>query len=142
LLDDLDRLEPTWPDRVVTAQRNWIGRSEGAHVEFTLHLADGTDRPVTVYTTRPDTLYGATFMVVAADAALAGEIVAPERREAFEAYLAETRKASDIDRLSTERPKTGVDLGVRATNPVSGEQVPAWASDYLLAGCRTSTSLA
>lgn len=142
LLDDLDRLEPTWPDRVVNAQRNWIGRSEGAHVEFTLHLADGSDRPVTVYTTRPDTLYGATFMVVAADAALAAEIVAPQQREAFETYLAETRKASDIDRLSTERPKTGVDLGVRATNPVSGEQVPVWASDYVLADYGTGAIMA
>src|SRR5699024_131738 len=142
LLDDLDRLEPTWPDRVVNAQRNWIGRSEGAHVEFTLHLADGSDRPVTVYTTRPDTLYGATSMVVAADAALAAEIVAPQQREAFETYLAETRKASDIDRLSTERPKTGVDLGVRATNPVSGEQVPVWASDYVLADYGTGAIMA
>ncbi|QOR69259.1 leucine--tRNA ligase [Ruania alkalisoli] len=142
LLDDLDGLASTWPDRVVTAQRNWIGRSEGAHVDFTLHLADGSDRVVTVYTTRPDTLYGATFMVVAADAALAADIVAPERREAFEAYLAQTRKASDIDRMSTERPKTGVDLGVTATNPVSGERVPVWASDYVLADYGTGAIMA
>ncbi|UFU01763.1 leucine--tRNA ligase [Ruania suaedae] len=142
LLDDLETLAPTWPDRVVTAQRNWIGRSEGAHVDFTLHLADRTDRDVRVYTTRPDTLYGATFMVVAADAALAAEIVAPQQREAFETYLSETRKASDIDRMSTERPKTGVDLGITASNPVSGEQVPVWASDYVLADYGTGAIMA
>ncbi|HET6166056.1 MAG TPA: leucine--tRNA ligase [Marmoricola sp.] len=142
LLDDLDVLAPTWPDRVVTAQRNWIGRSEGAHVDFELHLADGSTRPLTVYTTRPDTLFGATFMVVAADAALASEIVAPEQRAAYDAYLAATRMATDIDRLSTERPKTGVPLGVTATNPVNGEQVPVWASDYVLADYGTGAIMA
>ena len=100
LLDGLDELESTWPDRVVTAQRNWIGRSEGAHVTFTL----STGHDIDVYTTRPDTLYGATFMVVAADAALAAEIVHPDRAEALEDYLVEVRKASDIDRLATDRP--------------------------------------
>ena len=93
LLDNLDALEPTWPDRVITAQRNWIGRSEGAHVNFEV---DGGE-PLTVYTTRPDTLFGATFMVVAADAKLAGDLVTDEQRPAYEAYLEEVRKASDID---------------------------------------------
>jgi leucyl-tRNA synthetase len=142
LLDDLDVLEATWPDRVVTAQRNWIGRSEGAHVDFELHLADGGSRPLTVYTTRPDTLFGATFMVVAADAPLAGEIVAPQHRAAYEEYLATTRKASDIDRMSTERPKTGVPLGVTATNPVNGQQIPVWAADYVLADYGTGAIMA
>jgi leucyl-tRNA synthetase len=142
LLDDLDVLAPTWPDRVVTAQRNWIGRSEGAHVDFELHLADGSTRPLTVYTTRPDTLFGATFMVVAADAPLAKEIVAPEQQAAYEAYLEETRKASEIDRMSTERPKTGVPLGVTATNPVTGEQIPVWAADYVLADYGTGAIMA
>ncbi|MFZ2504206.1 MAG: leucine--tRNA ligase [Nocardioides sp.] len=142
LLDGLDELGPTWPDRVVTAQRNWIGRSTGAHVDFTMHLADGTDRVVTVYTTRPDTLFGATFMVIAADAALAGELCAPEQRAAYDAYLIETRRASDIDRLSTDRPKTGVDLGITATNPVNGERVPVWASDYVLADYGTGAIMA
>jgi leucyl-tRNA synthetase len=142
LLDDLDVLEATWPDRVVTAQRNWIGRSEGAHVDFELHLADGGSRPLTVYTTRPDTLFGATFMVVAADAPLAGEIVAPQHRAAYEEYLAATRKASDIDRMSTERPKTGVPLGVTATNPVNGQQIPVWAADYVLADYGTGAIMA
>lgn len=141
LLDGLDELEKTWPDRVVTAQRNWIGRSEGAHVTFTLGTAAG-DRDVEVYTTRPDTLYGATFMVVAADAALAAEIVHPDRAQALEDYLVEVRKASDIDRLATDRPKTGVDLGITATNPVSGEQVPVWASDYVLADYGTGAIMA
>ena len=117
LLDDLDDLAPTWPERVITAQRNWIGRSEGAHVTFPV---EGHDDRSTVYTTRPDTLFGATFMVVAADAALAGELVTDEQRPAYDAYLEEVRKASDIERLSTDRPKTGVFLGVHATNPVTG----------------------
>jgi leucyl-tRNA synthetase len=141
LLDGLDELENTWPDRVVTAQRNWIGRSEGAHVSFTLHTAAG-ERDLDVYTTRPDTLYGATFMVVAADAALAAEIVHPDRTQALEDYLVEVRKASDIDRLATDRPKTGVDLGITATNPVSGEEIPVWASDYVLADYGTGAIMA
>ncbi len=81
-------------------------------------------------------------MVVAADAPLAGELVAPEQRQALEDYLVEVRKASDIDRLSTDRPKTGVDLGVTATNPVNGEQIPVWASDYVLADYGTGAIMA
>ncbi|WP_300645770.1 leucine--tRNA ligase [Nocardioides sp.] len=130
LLDGLDELERTWPDRVVTAQRNWIGRSEGAHVDFAIQ---GREEPVTVYTTRPDTIFGTTFMVVAVDAALAEELVTDAQRPAFEAYREEVRKASEIERLATDRPKTGVDLGVTATNPVTGEQIPVWATDYVLA---------
>ena len=122
LLDDLDDLAPTWPERVINAQRNWIGRSEGAHVTFP--RSTGRDEPIAVYTTRPDTLFGATFMVVAADAALAGELVTDEQRPAYDAYLEEVRKASDIERLSTDRPKTGVFLGVHATNPVTGDADP------------------
>ena len=141
LLDGLDDLAATWPDRVVTAQRNWIGRSEGAHVDFALHTVGG-DRHVTVYTTRPDTLYGATFMVIAADAALAAEVVHPDRAQALADYLVEVRKASDIDRLATDRPKTGVDLGITATNPVTGEEIPVWASDYVLADYGTGAIMA
>ncbi len=142
LLDCLDDLAPTWPDRVVTAQRNWIGRSEGAHVDFTMHLADGTERVVTVFTTRPDTLFGATFMVVAADAALAAELCAPQRQQSLEEYRVQVRMASDIDRMSTERPKTGVDLGITATNPVNGERIPVWAADYVLADYGTGAIMA
>ncbi|CAN5208042.1 leucine--tRNA ligase [soil metagenome] len=138
----LDDLQQTWIGKVVNAQRNWIGRSEGAHVTFQITLADATTRDLTVFTTRPDTLPGATFMVVAADAALAAEIVAPDRAGALADYLVEVRRASDIDRLATDRPKTGVDLGVSATNPVTGEQIPVWASDYVLADYGTGAIMA
>ncbi len=142
LLDDLDELEPTWPPRVVTAQRNWIGRSEGAHVDFEVATDSGGSREVTVYTTRPDTLFGATFMVVAADAKLAAEIVSDQQRESFEAYLEQTRKASDIDRMATDRPKSGVFLGAYAVNPVTGASVPVWAADYVLADYGTGAIMA
>ncbi len=138
LYDALDALQPTWIDKVVNAQRNWIGRSEGAHVTFDI----AGHEPITVFTTRPDTLVGATFMVVAADAKLAQQLVAPEQAQALEDYLAEVRKASDIDRLATDRPKTGVDLGVTATNPLTGEQIPVWAADYVLADYGTGAIMA
>ena len=139
LLDGLDELEETWPDRVVTAQRNWIGRSEGAHVDFAI---EGREEPVTVYTTRPDTLFGATFMVVAADAALASELVTDEQRPALEDYLVEVRKETEINRLASDRPKTGVFLGVHATNPLTGAQIPVYASDYVLADYGTGAIMA
>jgi leucyl-tRNA synthetase len=144
LLDDLEILAPTWPERVVTAQRNWIGRSEGAHVSFPVGSTDSTaeHEPIEVYTTRPDTLFGATFMVVAADAALAAELVTDEQRPAYEAYVEDVRKASDIDRLATDRPKTGVFLGVHATNPVTGQQIPVYAADYVLADYGTGAIMA
>ncbi|MGZ4573300.1 MAG: leucine--tRNA ligase, partial [Blastococcus sp.] len=128
-------LEGHWPERVLTMQRNWIGRSTGAHVDFAVRAADGQggDRTVTVYTTRPDTLYGATFFVVAADAPLALELCAPEKRAELDAYIEQVRKLSDIDRQTTERPKTGVNLGVVAINPVNGEELPVYAADYVLA---------
>ncbi len=129
LLDDMAQLEGGWPERVLSMQRNWIGRSEGADVDFVI---EGRDEPVTVYTTRPDTLYGATFFVVAPDAPLAAEIVSDEQRAAFEAYRAEVAKLSDIDRLSTEKEKTGVFLGRYAINPINGERMPVWAADYVL----------
>ncbi|OLT19384.1 leucine--tRNA ligase [Actinomadura sp. CNU-125] len=130
LLDDMEQLEGKWPERVLLMQRNWIGRSTGADVDFVI---EGRDEPVTVYTTRPDTLYGATFMVVAADAPLAEQVCHPDRRAAFEAYRDEVSRESEIERLSTEREKTGVFLGRYAINPVNGERLPVWASDYVLA---------
>ncbi len=139
LLTDLEPLAERWPDRVVHSQVNWIGRSEGAHVAFDV---EGRDEPLTVYTTRPDTLFGATFMVVAADAHLAGELVTDEQRPAYEAYLDEVRKASDIERMATDRPKTGVFLGVHATNPVTGARIPVWAADYVLADYGTGAIMA
>ncbi len=139
LLDDMEPLESTWPSKVLAMQRNWIGRSEGAHVNFAI---EGRDEPVAVFTTRPDTLFGATFFVVAADAKLADELCAPEQREAFDAYLDDVRRATDIDRMSTERPKTGVFLGRHATNPVNGERIPVWAADYVLADYGTGAIMA
>ena len=110
LLDDMEQLEGSWPDKVLTMQRNWIGRSTGADVAFRI---EGRDEPVTVYTTRPDTLFGATFFVVAADSDLAAELAAgspPEVQEQFASYVDQVRLESEIDRLSTDRPKTGVFL--------------------------------
>jgi leucyl-tRNA synthetase len=148
LLDDMEMLKDTWPERVLAMQRNWIGRSEGAHVDFDIEPREDTGggtlsgRTVSVFTTRPDTLYGATFFVVAADAKLADEICAPEQREAFQAYLEQVRKESEIDRLSTEREKTGVFLGRYAVNPVNGERIPVWAADYVLADYGTGAVMA
>ncbi len=138
LLDGLDELEPTWPARVISAQRNWIGRSEGAHVEFPIAGRE----PLRVYTTRPDTVFGATFMVVAADAALADELCTDEQRPAFEAYREQVRRSTEIDRVATDRPKTGVPLGVSATNPLTGDPVPVWAADYVLADYGTGAIMA
>ncbi|MGD8214534.1 leucine--tRNA ligase [Aestuariimicrobium sp. Y1814] len=139
LLDDMDQLEGGWPERVLAMQRNWIGRSSGAHVDFQV---EGRSEPVTVFTTRPDTLFGATFMVVAPDAALADEIVTDEQRPAFEEYLEQVKKQTEIERQSTEHVKTGVFLGVHATNPVNGEKVPVWAADYVLADYGTGAIMA
>jgi len=139
LLDDMAQLEGRWPERVLALQRNWIGRSEGAHVDFAV---EGHPEPVTVYTTRPDTLFGATFFVVAADAKLARDLCAPEHREQFDAYLSDVRKESEIERLSTDRPKTGVFLGRYAINPVNGEKIPVWAADYVLADYGTGAIMA
>lgn len=139
LLDDMDQLEAGWPDRVLAMQRNWIGRSQGAYVDFQI---ENRDEPVTVFTTRPDTLFGATFFVVAPESALADEICMPEQRAEFEAYLEATKQVSEIERQSTERPKTGVYLGVRATNPVNGEQIPVYAADYVLVDYGTGAVMA
>ena len=133
LLDDLNQLEGSWPSKVVTMQRNWIGRSAGADVEFEI---EGRDERVSVFTTRPDTLYGATFMVVAPDSELAADLAAgasPEVRQRFQDYLDSVRVESDIDRLATDRPKTGIFLERHAINPVNGERIPIWAADYVLA---------
>ncbi len=139
LLDDMDDLAGSWPDRVLTMQRNWIGRSDGAYVDFRI---EGRDEPVRVFTTRPDTLYGATFFVVAPESPLADEIVTDAQRADFEAYLEKTKQATEIERQSTERPKTGVFLGVHATNPVNGEQIPVYAADYVLAEYGTGAIMA
>ncbi|MEY4109246.1 MAG: hypothetical protein RJB35_560 [Actinomycetota bacterium] len=140
LLNDMEQLEGKWPEKVLLMQRNWIGRSQGANVNFVI---EGRTEPVTIYTTRPDTLYGATFMVVAADSALAAELAAGSPIEAeFNSYLEKIKAASDIDRLATDRPKSGVDLKRFAINPVNGEKLPIWASDYVLADYGTGAIMA
>jgi leucyl-tRNA synthetase len=139
LLADMDELEGTWPTQVLTMQRNWIGRSVGAHVDFRIV---GHEVPVRVFTTRPDTLFGATFFVIAADSPLASELCADSQREAFTAYLERVRHVSEIDRLAEGRVKTGVSLGRMAINPVSGEEIPVWAADYVLADYGTGAIMA
>ena len=140
LLDDMDQLEGAWPEKVLLMQRNWIGRSTGAQVDFAV---DGSDQSITVYTTRPDTLYGATFMVLAADSELAAKLVAGSSVEAeFKKYVETVKAASDIDRLATDRAKSGVFLNRYAINPVNGEKIPIWASDYVLADYGTGAIMA
>jgi leucyl-tRNA synthetase len=139
LLADMAELEGHWPEPVLQMQRNWIGRSEGAEVRFRI---EGRAEPVTVFTTRPDTLYGATFFVIAADSPLAEEVCDPSRRGELESYLAQVRKLTDIERQSTDRPKTGVFLGRYAINPVSGERIPVWAADYVLPDYGTGAIMA
>jgi leucyl-tRNA synthetase len=140
LLDDMAQLEGSWPEKVLLMQRNWIGRSTGAHVHFAI---EGRDEPVTVYTTRPDTLFGATFFVVAADSDLAAELAAGTEAQAdFETYLEQVKQVSEIDRLSSERVKTGVFLQRYAINPVNGERIPVYAADYVLADYGTGAIMA
>jgi leucyl-tRNA synthetase len=140
LLDDMEQLEGQWPEKVLMMQRNWIGRSIGAEVKFVI---EGRDEPVTIYTTRPDTLYGATFMVVAADSALAAELVSGSKVEGeFTKYLESVKAATDIDRLATDRPKSGIFLERYAINPVNGAKLPIWASDYVLADYGTGAIMA
>src|SRR5258707_5851282 len=140
LLADMEPLAGKWPDRVLLMQRNWIGRSEGAEVSFEI---DGSLEPVTVFTTRADTPYGATFFVVAADSPLAIELCASQtERAALEAYLADVRKLTDIERQSADREKTGVFLGRHAINPVNCERIPVWAADYVLPDYGTGAIMA
>ena len=140
LLDDMSQLEGQWPEKVLLMQRNWIGRSQGAEVSFDI---EGRDEPVVVYTTRPDTLFGATFFVVAADSDLAAELAAgTESEAAFAEYLEGVKAISEMDRLATDRPKSGVFLNRYAINPVNGERLPIWASDYVLADYGTGAIMA
>jgi len=133
LLDDLNQLEGSWPSKVIAMQRNWIGRSSGAEIEFEI---EGRAEKVPVFTTRPDTIFGATFMVVAPDSDLAAELAAgssAEVRMAFQDYLEQVQRTTEIERQDADRPKTGVFLDRFAINPVNGERLPIWAADYVLA---------
>lgn len=135
LLDDLDQLEG-WPERVRAMQANWIGRSEGAEIDFTLADTDGvtpTDTKMTVFTTRADTIYGCTFMLLPPESKLAAELVGDsEYKAAFDALHEEAVKVSSIDRQGTDREKYGVFTGRYAINPVTGQTVPIWVADYVL----------
>jgi leucyl-tRNA synthetase len=140
LLDDMEDLEGRWSDKVLTMQRNWIGRSEGAYVDFEV---EGTGERVRVFTTRPDTLFGATFFVLAPEHELAERLVAGTEREAdFHEFRDRVARESEIERLSTERDKEGVFLGAYAINPVNGERIPIWAADYVLTDYGTGAIMA
>ena len=139
LLDDL-ALNTGWTERLKLLQSNWIGRSEGAEVEFAI---EGLDEPMTVFTTRPDTLWGATFFVFAPEHPLAEKLVAGTGREAeFARFKEEATKLTEIDRASTERPKKGMWLGAHAINPVNDARIPVWAADYVLLDYGTGAIMA
>src|SRR5437870_4530543 len=141
LLRDLDTLE--WPEKVKTMQANWIGRSEGVTVTFTaISARDGSQHELRIFTTRPDTLFGATYMVLAPEHPLVPVLCAPECAEAVQRYVEESRRRSDIERSNVERTKTGVDLGAVAINPVNGAKIPIWIADYVLMGYGTGAIMA
>ncbi len=137
LLEDLEELD--WPESIKDMQRNWIGRSEGAHVHFAI---DGHDESFTVFTTRPDTLFGATYTVLAPEHALVENITTAEQKEAVEAYIKEIQSKSDLERTDLAKTKTGVFTGAYAINPVNGEKLPIWIADYVLASYGTGAVMA
>jgi leucyl-tRNA synthetase len=137
LLNDLDKL-PGWPERVKTMQANWIGKSTGAQVAFTTAAGD----ELIIYTTRPDTLWGATFMVIAPEHPLAGSLTSPAQADAVKAYQATAAQLSTLDRTAEGREKTGVWTGGYATNPVNGESVPVWMADYVMMDYGTGAIMA
>lgn len=137
LLEEIPALD--WPDKIKTAQTNWIGKSKGAEVVFTVA---GKDASITVFTTRPDTLFGATFLVLAPEHPLARELATDETRAELETYIAEAIKKSEIERQSETKEKTGVFTGSYAINPINGEKVPVWVADYVLGGYGTGAIMA
>ena len=139
LLEDLDKL-PGWGDNVKTMQANWIGKSQGAIIKFKVKEIPGLEVPV--YTTRPDTVYGITYLVVAPEYKDIEKLTTPENKEAVEAYRANARKMTEIERLSTERVKTGVPLGTHCINPFNGEEFPLWTADYALVEYGTGAVMA
>jgi leucyl-tRNA synthetase len=137
LLDDLDLVD--WPESVKEMQRNWIGKSHGADVVFRI---DGSDKDFTVFTTRPDTLFGATYCVFAPEHPLVAEMTTDEQRAAVEAYVDEARQKTDLDRTDLAKGKTGVFTGTFAINPVNDEKIPIWVADYVLMGYGTGAIMA
>jgi leucyl-tRNA synthetase len=136
LLDDLEVID--WPERVKIMQRNWTGRSEGAHVVFRSEQGD----PIEVFTTRPDTLWGATFMVLAPEHPLVERLTTPAQRQAVEDYQFQAARQSEIERLATDKEKTGVFIGAYAINPVNGARIPIWIADYVLMAYGTGAIMA
>ncbi len=136
LIADLDRVN--WPERIKTMQRNWIGRSEGAEIIFTVQTSDFSKKSdvyaITTFTTRPDTLFGVTFLALAPEHPLVGEIVTEAQHTAVANFIQSTRRLSEIERQSTERAKTGVFTGAYARHPFTGEPIPIWVADYVLPG--------
>ncbi|HBK5786992.1 TPA: leucine--tRNA ligase [Enterococcus faecium] len=137
LLDDLELVD--WPESIKEMQRNWIGRSVGANIEFKVA---GTDKSYTVFTTRPDTLFDATYSVLAPELDLVREITTPEQKAAVEAYIEETAKKSDLKRTDLAKEKTGVFTGAYAINPVNGKEIPIWIADYVLSSYGTGAIMA
>lgn len=137
LLDDLEELD--WSESIKDMQRNWIGKSTGAEVTFAI---DGHDAALTVFTTRPDTLFGATYCVLAPEHELVAAITTEERRAAVEAYVDQAARKSDLERTDLAKDKTGVFTGAYAVNPVNGEKVPIWIADYVLGGYGTGAIMA
>ncbi|KRD93813.1 MULTISPECIES: leucine--tRNA ligase [Priestia] len=137
LLEDLDELD--WPESIKEMQRNWIGRSEGAHVHFAI---DGYEDTFTVFTTRPDTLFGATYAVLAPEHPFVEKITTAEQKEAVEAYLDQIKSKSDLERTDLAKDKTGVFTGAYAINPVNGERMPIWIADYVLMSYGTGAIMA
>ena len=135
LIDELEPLD--WPESIKLLQRNWIGKSEGAEVDFTLN-----GKTITVYTTRPDTLFGATYMVLSPEHPLVDTITTPEQKDAVEQYRAQCASKSDLERTDLSKEKTGVFTGAYAVNPANGEQVPVWIADYVLMGYGTGAIMA
>lgn len=137
LLEDLELVD--WSESIKDMQRNWIGRSEGANVTFKVA---GTEESFTVFTTRPDTLFGATYTVLAPELELVKKITTPEQTAAVEAYIEETSKKSDLNRTDLAKEKTGVFTGAYAINPVNGQEIPIWIGDYVLASYGTGAIMA
>ncbi|MEI6044947.1 MAG: leucine--tRNA ligase [Chloroflexota bacterium] len=126
-----------WPEKTVTMQRNWIGRSEGARVNFTAEGSDGTVHAVPVFTTRPDTIYGVTFFLLAPEHALVAQLTTPDKQAEVAAYVAKARGETEIERQSTDKAKTGVFIGSYVTNPITGGKIPIYITDYVLMGYGT-----
>ncbi|KAF8087470.1 hypothetical protein N665_0584s0004 [Sinapis alba] len=142
LLEDLDELE--WPESIKEMQRNWIGRSEGAELNFSILDGKGkeTDKGITVYTTRPDTLFGATYMVVAPEHHLLSYFVTPEQKQQVEEYKDFASRKSDLERTELQKEKTGVFTGCYAKNPANGDAIPIWVADYVLVSYGTGAIMA